>query len=97
MYESIRELPDTVTDVLPDEAQEIYLEAYNKSWDMYDEEQAGEMSQEAVANRDAWAAVKRQYTRHEKTGHWYPEGELPEEGEEGAEEGGLIDTLQDMV
>lgn len=96
MHERIEDLPETVKDVLPEAAQEIYLEAFNKSWELYDPERDSQMSQEAVANRDAWAAVKREYTKDDDTGKWYPEGEVPEEGEE--EEGeGLIDTLTDLV
>lgn len=96
MYESKKELPDTVRDVLPEEAQEIYLEAFNRSWEMYDEEETGQMSREAVANRDGWAAVKRDYTRDDETGKWYPAGEVPEESEEEEEEG-LLDKLGDVV
>lgn len=95
MYESIDELPDVVRDVLPEEAQELYLEGYNTSWEMYDEEQS-EMSQEAVANRDGWATVKREFTKHDETGKWYPAGEVPEEPE-GKEEEGLLDKLEDIV
>jgi cation transport regulator len=96
MYESTDELPDTVQDVLPKGAQELYLDAFNASWEMYDEETAGEMSQEAVANRDGWAAVKREYTRDDETGKWYPAGEVPEEGEEEEDEG-LLDKLGDVL
>jgi cation transport regulator len=95
MYESKVELPETVKKVLPEEAQEVYLEAYNASWDLYDEEQAGQMSQEAVANRDAWAAVKNDFTKDEDSGKWYPAGEVPEEAEE--EDEGILDTLEDIV
>jgi len=96
MYESINELPDTVKNVLPPEAQDVYLEAFNRSWEVYDEEQSGPMSQEAVANRDAWSAVKREYTKDEETGKWYPAGEVPEHEEE-EEEGGLLDELEDIL
>ena len=96
MYESMDELPETVQKVLPTEAQEVYLEAFNRSWELYDEDQAGEMSQEAVANRDAWAAVKRDYTRDDETGKWHPAGEVPEHDEEEEDEG-LLDKLGDMV
>ncbi len=95
MYKSIEDLPDTVQDVLPEEAQELYLKAYNQSWEMYKEGEAGQMSQEAVANRDGWAAVKREYTRDDDTGKWYPAGEVPEEDEE--EDEGLLDKLGDIV
>ncbi len=95
MYESIEELPDTVRDVLPPEAQEAYLEGFNASWESYDEEKTSEMTQEAVANRDAWAAVKRQFTEDPETGKWYPAGEVPEHVEERGEEEeeGLFDIL----
>jgi cation transport regulator len=96
MYESIDELSDTVRDVLPREAQEVYLEAYNTSWEMYDQETSGPMTQEAVANRDGWAAVKREFTKDEETGKWYPAWEVPEEAEE-EEEGGILDQLGDIV
>ncbi|MFW6135431.1 MAG: ChaB family protein [Chloroflexota bacterium] len=98
MYESIQDLPDTVRDVLPPEAQEAYLEGFNASWESYDEEKTSEMTQEAVANRDAWAAVKREFTQDPESGKWYPAGEVPEhvqerlEAEE-EEEGGLFDLL----
>mgnify|MGYP006292933651 CR=1 FL=1 len=95
MYESTDELPDSVTAVLPQEAQETYLEAYNRSWELYDEEKDSEMSQEAVANRDAWAAVKRDYARDDETGKWHPAGEVPEHEEE--EDEGIIDRITDAI
>ena len=96
MYDSIEELPDTVRDVLPREAQEVYLEGFTESWESYDEEKTSEMSQEAVANRDAWALVKTKFTRDDETGKWHPAGEVPEHEDE-EEEDGIIDTLQDLV
>jgi len=96
MYESIDELPDSVSDVLPEEAQELYVEAYNRSWELHDEEKSGGMSQEAEANRDAWSAVKREYTRDDETGKWHPAGEVPEH-EDGEEEGGILDKIGDAL
>ena len=96
MYEGTDELPDSVTAVLPGEAQEVYLEAYNRSWELYDEEKGSEMSQEAEANRDAWAAVKRDYTRDDETGKWHPAGEVPEH-EEDEEKEGIIDKITDAI
>ena len=95
MYESVDELPDTVRDVLPLEAQEVYLEAFNESWERYEEDHTSELTQEAYANRDAWTAVKREFTRDDETGEWYPEGEVPEHEEE--EEERLLDRLEDVV
>jgi len=94
MYENVEELPDSLRDRLPEEAQAVYLEAYNRSWEMYDEESGGDMGQESVANRDGWAAVRREFYKHEDTGTWYREGEEPEEPEE---EGGLLGKLEDVV
>jgi cation transport regulator len=95
MYESIQDLPDIVRDVLPERAQELYLEAFNEAWEEYDEEKTSEMSQESVANREGWAAVRKEYTHDDKTGKWY-HGEVPEDaGEE--EEEGIIGKLEDLV
>ncbi len=85
MYESIEELPDTVSDVLPQEAQEIYLETYNRSWETYDKDRESAMSREAVANRDGWTAVKREFTKDDESGKWYPAGEAPEREDEAEE------------
>jgi cation transport regulator len=82
MYESIDELPDTIQDVLPPEAQKTYLDTFNESWESYEEEHTSELSQEAYANRDAWTAVKREFTKDEETGQWHPAGEVPRQEEE---------------
>ena len=92
-YENITDLPDTIRDVLPVGAQHIYIESYERSWETYEEGQGGEMGREAVAHRDGWNAVKREYQKDESTGRWYKEGEAPEEGEE-EEDSGLVDTIK---
>ncbi len=102
MYESIRDLPETVRDVLPQGAQEVYMEAYNVSWESYDEEVTSELSREAFAARDAWEAVKREYVKDPKTATWYPADEVPEhveEGDEGPEEeeSGLLGQVDDII
>ena len=48
---------------LPKHAQEIYKEAYNSAWEQYDHE-------ESRAHRVAWAAVKNDYEKDEKSGDW---------------------------
>jgi cation transport regulator len=40
-YETKKDLPATIRDVLPEDAQEIYMEAYNSRWDAYGEESNG--------------------------------------------------------
>ncbi len=60
-YKSINELPDSVRNVLPQHAQDIYKEAFNSAYDQYDtpEERRGNESREVVAHKVAWSAVKK--------------------------------------
>ncbi|MGE5378491.1 MAG: ChaB family protein [Bacteroidota bacterium] len=71
-YQSKSDLPDSVKDVLPPHAQEIYMEAFNSASDQYDqpEERRGGSSREETAHRVAWAAVKNKYEKDEATGKW---------------------------
>ena len=60
-YRSINELPESVRNVLPEHAQDIYKEAFNSAYDQYDtpEERRGDNSREETAHRVAWSAVKK--------------------------------------
>ncbi len=60
-YQTISELPESVRNVLPKHAQEIYKEAYNNAWDEYYQpnERRGDSSREETAHRVAWSAVKK--------------------------------------
>ncbi len=71
-YKTKSELPGSVKDNLPDHAQEIYKEAYNSAWDQYDkpEERRGDASREETAHKVAWAAVKHEYKKDNKSGKW---------------------------
>lgn len=71
-YQSIDGLPESVKNVLPLHAQEIYMEAFNSAWKQYDkpEERRGDASREETAHRVAWAAVKNKYEKDEKSGKW---------------------------
>lgn len=71
-YDTISDLPDSVKDNLPNHAQDIYREAYNSAWEQYDkpEERRGDASREETAHKVAWAAVKKEYEKDEKTGKW---------------------------
>jgi cation transport regulator len=62
-YNTNKDLPDSVRDHLPLHAQEIYRAAFNSAWDEYDHD-------EERAHRVAWAAVKHEYEKDEKTGQW---------------------------
>jgi len=62
-YQSSSDLPESVRDHLPGHAQDIYRAAFNSAWDEYDHD-------EERAHRVAWAAVKHEYEKDEKTGDW---------------------------
>lgn len=64
-YDRVTELPDSVKNVLPSHAQEIYKEAFNSAWKQYDEpsERRGDDSREETAHQVAWGAVKRKYEK----------------------------------
>jgi cation transport regulator len=69
-YDHIKQLPDSVQNVLPDHAQEIYLAAFNHAWEQYKnpEERRDDASREETAHKVAWAAVKKKYRKQD--GKW---------------------------
>ena len=69
-YDNIDELPNQVKNSLTKDAQKIFKEAYNNAWDQYSdpEKRRGDASQEEVANRVAWSAVKKKYKK--KNNKW---------------------------
>lgn len=71
-YKPNSELPDNVTNVLPDHGQDIYREAYNSAFDQYKEssDRQGDDSREEVAHKVAWSAVKNKYTKGDD-GKWH--------------------------
>jgi cation transport regulator len=64
-YTKTSELPDSVKNVLPAHAQEIYKEAFNHAWDEYKDpgKRATKESREETAHKVAWAAVKKKYVK----------------------------------
>lgn len=64
-YTKVSELPDSVKNVLPSHAQDIYKEAFNSAFDQYKdpEERQGDANREETAHRVAWAAVKKTYEK----------------------------------
>jgi cation transport regulator len=64
-YDNLKELPDSVVNVLPKHAQEIYLAAFNSAWDEYKDkaDRRDDASREETAHKVAWAAVKHQYEK----------------------------------
>jgi len=72
-YQSRDDLPDNVKHVLPAHAQDIYQQAFNSAWDQYKDKQdrRGDESQEEVAHKVAWSAVKEKYAKGEDD-KWHP-------------------------
>jgi cation transport regulator len=72
-YSSVNDLPDNVTNVLPEHAQHIFLEAFNNAYDQYKdpEDRKGDDSRENVARKVAWNAVKQKYEKGEDD-KWHP-------------------------
>jgi len=69
-YERNRDLPRSVRDNLPKEAQTTYRKAFNNAWGEYEDSgrRRGSASREETAHRVAWAAVKRSYEK--RGGRW---------------------------
>lgn len=70
-YVTVDDLPESLRHRLPLHAQEIYVSAFNHAWERY----AGDVEQEAIAHRIAWAAVKRRYRKVGET--WVEDGSRP--------------------
>ena len=64
-YKVISELPENVKNNLPENAQEIYLAAFNNAWKQYRKtsDRQGDSSHEETAHKVAWSAVKQQYEK----------------------------------
>lgn len=64
-YDKLNELPDSVRDNLPKDAQKIYKAAFNNAWDQYadPDDRRGDASREETAHRVAWSAVKDEYEK----------------------------------
>lgn len=58
-YKRITDLPDSVQDNLPKDAQDIYKEAFNNAWEEY----SNRKDRESVAHKVAWTAVKKKYRK----------------------------------
>ncbi|MDR9501092.1 MAG: ChaB family protein [Desulfurivibrionaceae bacterium] len=70
-YDRNRELPASVRDNLPEDAQTIYRKAFNSAWDQYTspEKRRGKADREETAHRIAWSAVKQTYEKGD-SGTW---------------------------
>lgn len=74
-FSTTRQLPESVRNVLPGHAQEIYRATFNSAWDGYaaPEDRRDDDSREEVSHKVAWAAVKRSYGK-DSNGRWRRRG-----------------------
>lgn len=77
IYTMTSELPSTIREVLPIEAQELYIQAYNEAMAMKLSETDHALPRDSMAHQLAWDAVTREFVRDEQTGQWHREGEEP--------------------
>lgn len=72
-YNSREDLPENVTNVLPEHAQDIFKEAFNSAYKQYEnpEDRNDNDSRENTARKVAWAAVKEKYEKG-TDGNWHP-------------------------
>ena len=70
-YDRNADLPQQVTENLPQRAQTIYRKAWNSAWDQYKDpdDRQGDADREETAHRVAWAAVKEVYEK-DGDGNW---------------------------
>lgn len=64
-YKSNDDLPPKIKNVLPEHAQDIYRATFNHAWEEYKipSKRKTLESQEQVAHKVAWAAVKKKFTK----------------------------------
>lgn len=72
MYESIDDLPDEIKNTMPREAQELYLNEYQRFWREQDTAEAEEQNLIPRVHRNAIDILKGKYEQDEKTGYWRP-------------------------
>jgi cation transport regulator len=75
-YETIKQLPVSIRDTLPDPAKEIYRKAYNQAWEEYDQDAQRGLNQQGLAHQQAWMAVKHEYVFD--LDQWHRKGETVE-------------------
>lgn len=70
-YSSNSDLPENVSNVLPNHAQDIFREAFNSAYEEYKdpEDRRGDADRDETARRVAWAAVKQKYGKG-ADGNW---------------------------
>ncbi len=70
-YEHRTDLPEALQRTMPVEAQEMYRETYNTTWNRYEHsyEDIDALSAEELAHRMAWGKIKRHFSK-DCQGQW---------------------------
>ncbi len=70
-FETIDDLPEATRKALPELAQELYLVAFNSTWQHYSSpyQSKGENDRTTTSQRAAWAAVEQAF-RKNTDGTW---------------------------
>lgn len=76
-YHSTNDLPASVKENLPPHAKKIYQEAFNHAWKLYKNpaKRKGTSTQEEVAHKVAWNAVKKKYHKDPSRNQWVANSE----------------------
>jgi cation transport regulator len=71
-YRTVQDLPINLREILPVHAQEIFIKSFNNAWQDYQDvaKRSDDISQEEIAFRIAWNAVKRKYAKNKRTRKW---------------------------
>lgn len=70
MYKHTAELPDSIRNSLPADAQQVYMKVFNSAWEQYeaDGDIEGQEEMQATVHQVAWEAVHEKY--EQVNGHW---------------------------
>ena len=81
-YASTKDLPHTLQDTLPEDAQKLYIDSYNRIWDEH-ANLGDSPSRATVANQQAWEVVNEEFVMvsNGDGGHWYHRGQEPKADE----------------
>jgi cation transport regulator len=73
-YQTVQDLPLNLREILPVHAQEIFVKSFNHAWLEYQDaaNRPEDISQEEIAFRIAWNAVKKKYAKNKRSGKWEP-------------------------
>ena len=68
MYDSINDLPFVCQLNLPEAAQKVYREAFNRAWNKAGDDR----TRYSAAQNHAWTEVRKRFERDKDTGRWVP-------------------------